>query len=801
VPIAVSAFTAAELEQRNVVQALDVLQYVPNVVASNNVGLGSANTYYIRGLGSTDSIATADPAVGTYVDDIYVGRQSANNLALFDVERVEVLRGPQGTLFGRNTTGGAVAIVLGRPAKEVGGYVEAGLGSFGRKAVRGSVDLPVADGLQTRASAYWNRDNGYVRNVTTGERLNNSENYGARLALQAQPTDALRWNFAGLYTYSTAANILNFDCNPAAPNDCEGRFASTGLLRNNSGANQVTPLTLANGKGNLPLGAETRFALVSSNVQLDLGGAELSAITGYVRTEQDFLVDFFDGRAAPTLNFGLDPATGLPTRFNVGTNVLLAPPVRGFRQGGFVIANIAKTDQFSQELKINGTGFGDRLTYVAGIFYFNERSVTDFADTLTPASGVPLLLADRIVRNKTEAIAGYGQVDVGLTDQVVATAGVRYTDERRQAAFSDNRAICQANPLPATCLDSRNFGSVDVDLNPLTPATAIPLLQSVKIWTPRFALNYRPNDDLLLFASATRGFKSGAQAARATAVRQLLPVGPEKVWSYELGAKSEFFDRRLRLNVTGFIQNTEDFQGGTAFVNPTTGALTFVTRNLADLANRGLEVELVARPIPALTLSLAGGYQNIRFQVDRDQPNIDALGFLSVAAQQAECRAALAGQASPLGFPGTTVVRAQGNCSGIINNRGDLARPVRSPELTASLTAAYRLPLVALGATLTPAVSVLYTSDQEVGTNNLSGYIDSSGRANFEGVGDFVLGSFSRGYSLVNLNLALASNDDRWTAILSCTNCGDRAYPQSTLSNFSYLNEPRTWAIDIRRRF
>jgi iron complex outermembrane receptor protein len=650
-------------------------------------------------------------------------------------------------------------------------------------------------------SGYFNRDRGYVRNITTGERLNGSENYGARLAIQARATDSLTWNVSGLYTKAAAANILNFDCNPANPAQCDGRYATTGLLRRNRGENQLAPLNVANGKGNLPLGAETRFGLVSSNVQLDLGGVELSAITGYVRTEQDFLVDFFDGRAAPTLTFALDPATGLPSRFNVANNVLLNPAVRGFRAGGFVISNIAKTDQFSQELKIDGTAFGDAVEYVAGLFYFNERSVTDFADTLTPASGVPLLLADRIVRNKTEAIAGYAQVDYNLTSQLKATAGLRYTDERRSAGFSDNRPICQATPLPATCLDSRNFASVDVDLNPATAPIAIPLQQRVKIWTPRFAVDYRPNRDLLFFASATRGFKSGAQAARATAVRQLLPVGPEKVWSYELGAKTEFFDRKLRLNVTGFVQDTQDFQGGTAFVNPVTGALSFVTRNLADLSNKGVEVEIVARPVPPLTLSLAAGLQNIRFKIDPNKPNVDSFGFLSVSAQQAECRAALEGKSSPLGFPGTPVARAQGNCSGIVTNRGELADPVRAPDLTVSFTAAWKFALPAIGGSLTPAVSLLYTSDQEVGTNNLSGYVNAAGIANFAGDGQFVLGSFSKAHTLVNLNLTLATDDGRWAAALSCTNCTDKAYPQSTLSNFSYLNQPRSWSLDVRRRF
>lgn len=806
VPIAVSAFTASELERLNVVQALDVLQYVPNVVSSNNVGLGTANTYYIRGLGATDSIATADPAVGTYVDDIYVARQSANNISLFDVGRVEVLRGPQGTLFGRNTTGGAVNIVMAAPAKTVGGYGEVGFGSFSRRGLRVSFDAPISDRLAFKLSAYWNMDDGYAKNITTGEALNNVDAKGVRMAARADFTEKLRWDVSGLYTDTQAANIVNFTCNPAAPTECDGRYVSTGLLQNNGGANQfvgaTSTVTLANGKGNLPLGSDTQLGLVSSNLRYQLGGAELSFITGYVRTEQDYLVDFFDGRAAPTLNFGLDTATGLPTRLNVANNVILRPPVARLGVGGFVISNIAKTDQWTQEVKLAGEAFGGRFSYVAGGFYFDEKSYTDFADTLgSVATRNATLLADRIVRNKTEASALYVQVDWNVLEKVKATFGIRYTDEKRRTDFSDNRPACQTLPLAATCIDSRNFASVDVDLNPATPNIAIPLDQKIKIATPRFALNYQPTDDVLLFASATRGFKSGAQAARATAVRQLLPVGPEKVWSYEVGAKTEWFDRRLRLNLTAFLQETQDFQAGTAFVNPSTGALSFVTRNLADLENKGLEYEIVAKPFEALTLSLSGGIQDMKYKLPDGKPNVDGFGFLSPQAQLAECRAALAGRVSPLGFVGTALARAQGNCSGIVTNAGELAKPVRSPDTTAAFTAAWEFALPGLDATLTPTISLLYTSDQEVGTNNLSGWVNAAGVANIGRDGTFVLGSYSEAHTVTNFNLKFATKDDRWQAVLSCSNCTEEAWPQSTLSNFSYLNEPRTWAFDLKRRF
>jgi iron complex outermembrane receptor protein len=154
-----------------------------------------------------------------------------------------------------------------------------------------------------------------------------------------------------------------------------------------------------------------------------------------------------------------------------------------------------------------------------------------------------------------------------------------------------------------------------------------------------------------------------------------------------------------------------------------------------------------------------------------------------------------------LGFAGTALARAQGNCSGIVTNAGELAKPVRAPDITSAFSAAWEFAVPAFDATLTPTLSLLYTSDQEVGTNNLSGWISPSGVANIGRDGSFIVGSYSAAHTVLNLNLRFATNDDAWQAMLSCSNCTDEWWPQSTLSNYSYLNEPRTWAVDIRRRF
>ena len=160
VPIAVSAYNEDMIDKLQIDDTLDLITVVPNMFGGNNTGLGTAIMYYLRAQGNDESISTFDPPVGTYVDDVYITRQNVNNVALFDVERIEVLRGPQGTLYGRNTTGGAISVVMKKPSDTMQGYVEAGAGRFGKTLLRGSIDLPLSENVLTKFSAYYVDDDG-----------------------------------------------------------------------------------------------------------------------------------------------------------------------------------------------------------------------------------------------------------------------------------------------------------------------------------------------------------------------------------------------------------------------------------------------------------------------------------------------------------------------------------------------------------------------------------------------------------------------------------------------------------------
>ena len=207
VPIAVSAFGEAQIEKLQIDETLDLVNVIPNLFGGNNTGLGTANMYYLRAQGNDESIATFDPPVGTYVDDVYITRQNANNFNFFDVERIEVLRGPQGTLFGRNTTGGAINIILKKPAEEAGGFVEAGFGRFDEVLVRGTADLPVSERFLTKVSAFWNQDDGWLDNTADNQTYNDRDNFGVRAAFRYLPTDDITWDLAVDFMDVSEANV------------------------------------------------------------------------------------------------------------------------------------------------------------------------------------------------------------------------------------------------------------------------------------------------------------------------------------------------------------------------------------------------------------------------------------------------------------------------------------------------------------------------------------------------------------------------------------------------------------------
>jgi iron complex outermembrane receptor protein len=698
VPLPVTALRAVELDNRGITDTLKLSSYVPNLVGSNNTGLGTANVYFLRGLGNTESIATFDPPVGTYVDDIYVSRQNANNFGFFDVDRIEVLRGPQGTLFGRNTTGGAINVILKRPSFKPGGYFGVGLGSYNEVSARGSVDLPLGDKVATKFSFFAKKDKGYADNVTTGGKINEADAQGVRAALRWQISSDLGWDVAleaiadnGLAVYNRA--------------DGSRRVSRSGL--NPSGF--VNPATgaprIVGEKATYPQSNEVRNGALTSKLRWSLSDStSLEFITGWRDLTQKFALDFGDN-PAPT--------------------------------GGFTIANDGRHEQFSQEVKLVAD-IGRDLNVVAGLFYLNEKNRTDFADIFLAGTTV-LVLADRLMKNDTTSGAVYAQADYKIAPQLTATFGLRHTADKKTISYVDQRATV-ANP--ALRLTDANLA-----------AAGIPLEQKTDVATPRVALAWQMAKEHMLFASATRGFKSGGWNARGTAPALIQPFLPEYVWSYEAGWRSSFLDHTLRLNGTLFSMRTKQLQTISGFVNPVTGAQTFITRNFADLKNDGLELDLNAQLARELSLFGAYGYQDARYA------NIAQ----SILDQQAACKASIAAGAT-----------TRPSCSqGIVSPTGDFAPPVRTPRHTLNLGSTYTAG-VGGGLQLQGTLAASYSSRTSVATAGTS---------------------FAEAHTAVNASLALLGGGGAWRLALDCTNCTDKVWNTTFLNNLNYLPDPRRWTL------
>jgi len=719
VPIAVTAFTQTQLEVALIQDTSDLVRATPSLTGGLNTGTGGAVSYFIRGLGSTEQVATFDVPVATYVDEVYVARQIANNVGLVDVDRIEVLRGPQGTLFGRNTTGGAISIISRKPDQDFRGALEASYGSFQRRTVRGSVSGPLSDTVAAGLTLLRTDDDGYARSLVTRERLNGEQTSGIRGALRVTPNDAWDWNLSADWVDQRKTTI---GTNPLDP-----EYTSRTGLRTANCTQGAIDVFLNQRQGNC---AHNKVGTIISNLTHDMGWASLSLISGYITTDQNFSIDFGTG--------------GGPSPF-----------------GGFTISNEVDSTQWTQELKL--VGEVGRVNYVAGLFYLDEESSTYQVDTFatTPTATAALVLGDRLLDNSTKSFAVYAQGDVALTDQLTLTLGGRYTEEDKDIAFTDRTR----GTYPAGFINATGAATVRPTTANLI-AVGIPVNQSTNKFTPRVALAYQLNDDVMFFASATNGFKSGGWNARGTTAVTNSAFGPEEAWSYEIGMRSDLLDDTLRLNLTAYRLDVEDLQllSGQPRVG---GGIDFVTRNAGGLEATGLEAEITWRPTRALEIFASGSI------ADRQYVDIPSrLGAGNV--------------------PCSTVPEP-------LNCVTALDQPVRFPEQQATLGARYTLPTALLGGDWSLNGSLSYSDEYWTSTNNDTRTVTGVPFGRTTAI--TVPLSLTPTTTVYNVGLRYESGDGLWEAALDCSNCGEEYYVTSSLVGLGYPNDPRRVTFRLRRNF
>ena len=558
-PISITALGAAQLDAQGVSSIMKLQDLSPNITFANvpsNSGIASNAAIYIRGIGQNDFAPSVDPGVGIYVDGLYQGRSVGGVFDLIDIDRVEVLRGPQGTLFGRNTIGGAISITTAPPTDSFAAKADFKLGSDDRINVRGMVNIPITDSLFMKVSGGVFSQDGYINAVNLGTKFGNQNNQVAR--------GALRWIAAPNFEVTLSGDFM--------------RDKSNGAPLVSVGPEVVPP--------------GVSFAFVNNLLATNFGANGNCADAANATNPNCFNSQWF----SRTENYSTDKtfsdieswSAGLTMKWDI-TDDLMLKSISGYRhvdgvfsqdydQTPLDIANLPDDyftqRQFTQELQLIGTALDDRLDYLVGLYYFQEKGqdigLIDFNLVLAQTGGY----------YDYHSWAAFGQTTFKITDKLSLTAGLRYTQDRKK--FLPDQFVIDT-PLPAF-LDIPAgtrivpFETVRANVNKLTP-----MVNLAYQWTP----------DIMTYATFAQGFKGGGYTQRIFPPEPSLPsFKPEKVNSYEVGVKMTTLDRMLRLNLSGFYTDYSDLQ---LLVADPSRVGPFYT-NAGDARITGFEAELTLAP-------------------------------------------------------------------------------------------------------------------------------------------------------------------------------------------------------------
>jgi iron complex outermembrane recepter protein len=547
-PIAISAFGAGQLEQSGIVNVKQLSGYVPNLSISQSTTYAEI---FIRGIGSTNIYGGSDPSVTVQVDGVYLGRPYAQFAEFLDVARVEVLRGPQGTLYGRNATGGTINVVSKTPGDHFEAQGELQTGSYRLVDAKGYVSGPIAPGkLDGSLALSYTRHDPYIENIIpTGSDISNANHWGGRAQLRFTPSETVslttRADYSRAQEHTTSYSKLVAPSGPVT-DAILGDYSKVAL--------------------NLPNNDDVRTWGIAEEIAVDLGhGLSLRSITAYRNNRNRVDIDSDDTeRSITSVHQGEDQ------------------------------------DQFSTEATLVGNL--ERLTFVLGGYYLHENVDTNVRVNVFGAGVARQFLPS----TSTDAIAGFAQGTYNLTDTLSVTLGARYTSEQKSIDQAVYLYLLPNTPLGAPIVFSDE-----------TSFTA---------FTPKASVQWQPTPNVMTYLSATRGFKSGGFNFSSTDPATA-GFDPETVWSYEAGAKTEWFDHRLRVNLTGFIYEYNNLQ---QFLATAPGVA--VIANAASARVRGLELEILARPGWDLELGANFAYLDATYTNYPSAPVPQTLGPFSVDA-------------------------------------------------------------------------------------------------------------------------------------------------------------------------
>lgn len=568
IPIAISAYGAEELEKTGVVSIEHIALRTPGAYFSSFGALRPQ--LYIRGIGTRSFDPGSESSVGVFVDEVYLGRASGSFGSLKDIERIEVLRGPQGTLYGRNTIGGAINVISKGPTETFEGIIEAGISNYDGYELFGAASGPVRKqgDIKFRAALWKTERDGYVRNLATGTDFQGVENTGARLSLTIDVTNALSINlkselvhdgdkagFGGINQGTSGnPNAVFF----AHPDAIPGLVAPKSM---NAGALNKDPLL------------DRDAATFVGRVDYDTESVTVSSITSLRN------VDAFDSR-------DLD-GSSLDTVSQEGNE---------------------DSTQFTQEFRLSSNpsgrlSFGGDVDWILGAFYYQDDSDREDKFILGADSAVGATTDSVLAKFDAKSYALFGQLTLHLTERLDITLGGRYTKDRKS---TDHTGVT-LDTLPLVSSNYETSNSADFSS-----------------FDPRLVVSYQVEDDISLYASYSTGFKSGGfQFSPFNLAAANVLFDPEEIATYELGFKSEWLDHRLRVNGAAYVYDYKDLQVSRIIDTPS-GPQTLIS-NAAGSEISGFDIDILARPVEAFEFSLSYGYldatyDNYEFTLDPDNP-------------------------------------------------------------------------------------------------------------------------------------------------------------------------------------
>ncbi len=510
VPIAVTALSGMELTLKGTSDITELAESVPSVTLEPSRATTSTLTAFIRGVGQQDPVAGFEQGVGLYLDDVYLARPQGNVLDIYDVERIEVLRGPQGTLYGRNTVGGAIKYVTKRLSKEFDGSLKATYGSYDQIDLVGTVSVPVTDSFRVGGAAASFQRDGYGDNLTTGKDQYNKDVFAYRLSAEWEPTDSFLVRFA----YDNTED----DSDPVA--------------------------------GHRPYPGALSGAPVLNDVYDSLAGAGISQSTAGINHRNEFDGDGWMVSADWSVTDTITLRSITADRSDKFVTVI---DFDSLADMDLDAPGIYDNDQFSQEFQLLYNS--DRFNLVTGVYYLDASAGTEFdvvLGNLDLGVGVPGLAAYSTGVADTKSWSVFADLTYNITDKWSVAVGGRYTDDTRKADVY--RASYLGYNSPA-------FGNPDAMLLSVTSD-----YQGDKTFTdfsPRFNVSYLWSDDLSMYASYSQGFKAGMfdpRGANFVFPEVVKGVDPEELDSYELGLKSTYWEGRALTNIAVFYSEYKNMQ-------------------------------------------------------------------------------------------------------------------------------------------------------------------------------------------------------------------------------------------------